>query len=388
MGVFSTLRDIAGGVAAVAGVIDIFSGDERQGPNPEVATFNWLQSRVNAAEQVRQLGWQAWMAGEQAHQHVAAAAIAFQQQGNLEDAADVQDRMVGYHGAVAGHQRAVSAFQSGEAIRRAEGAVTRGELLTGDLERRYTGVQATYDRTEAMASADRDAARIQAKTAQATAAATITRAEVAIQRATTSARQQVAGLRLSAAQGGLASSSYTGSATAAVNEDLALTLREQNAVKAGAAARAAGAEAQVGITDRRTQAALDFASAQHGIGMGAAAADFTRGQLQLDDLSAQAQQWGFQAAQSNIAAGRSDIAGAQAGVQAGATRIGAEAAGLRGSGQLLGARGQQIQQDFFRTQAQIGTHFLQQQPGVEEYGGQEDILQRMSTRHDPQEETV
>ena len=458
MGLWDTIRDVGGAVSAVAGVFDIFSDDGPQGPNPNVATFSWLQQRVNAAEQVRQLGWQAWMAGQMAHQHVAAAAIANKESADLTSAAEVQDRLVGYHASVSGHQEAVAAvqdlvaghhtavgvhqraegahqrsvgahqrsvgvFQGDEARRRAAAAVTRGELLTGDLERRYTGTQATYDRAAANAAADKDSARINAKAASAAAAATITRAQVAIERATTRARQSTAGLRLQAAQGGLRSSSFTESGTSAIQEDLALTVREQNATIAGARARASAALAQAGVVDRRAEAALDFASAQHGIGMGQAAADYTRGQLQVDDLSAQAQQWGLQAAQSglqadasdlaagrsDLAAGRSDIASQQAGVQAagtrldatrsdiasqqagvqaGATRTAAEAAGLRASGSILAAQGAQIQQDFFRTQAELGTYFLQQQPGVEEYGGQEDILQRMSTRHDTQEDRV
>ena len=403
------IGDIGRAVSGVAGILDIFGGDEPQGPNPNVATFNWMQQRINGAEQVRQLGWQAWMAGQQANSANAHAALAYRQQGDLLDAADLSDDMAAHASNQAGQTRAQAAHTRTQGANMAERSRTLSERATAmvgvlgrDLQRGYTAAQAAYDRTEALVASDTKAARTQAKTAAAVAGATIERAQVAIERATIQARQNVSSLRLQAAQGGLRSSSFTESGTAAIGEDLALTVREQRAVQAGARARAAGAAAQAEIVADRGGAQLAYATTQHANAMGAAADRYTRGQHQLDDMSLAARDWGTRAAGAEVAAQALDVQAAGQDLAAGrfthqaqTQRTGAEGQALRASDHLLAARGAEIQQDFFSTQAAIGTHFLQQQPGVEEYGGQQQILEGMtvsSSAHAPdgtqQEERV
>ena len=401
MAFWDTVSRVTQGIAGVAGVLDILGGDDAQGPNPNVATFTYLQGRVNAAEQVRQLGWQAWMAGQQANSANAHAAMAFRQQGDLLDAADLSDDMAAHSAVQAGQTRAQAAHtrtQGADAAERSRVLSGRAEAMVGvlgrDLSRGYTAATAAYDRTSALVAADTKAAEVQAETAAAVAGATIERAQVAIERATVQARSNVSSLRLQAAQGGLASSSFTQSGAAAIGEDLALTVREQRAVQAGARARAAGAAAQAEITADRGAAHLAYATTQHANAMGAAADQYTRGQMQVDDISLAARTWGTRAAGAEVAAqgldvqaAGLDLQGERFGHQAQTQRTQAEGAAVRASDQLLAARGAEIQQDFFSTQAAIGTHFLQQQPGVEEYGGQQSILEGMqltSSAHEGQ----
>ena len=101
MGWWDTVTDIATGVGAVVGLFD--DGPSAPRPNPHTATYNWLQQRVNAAENVRQLGWQSWMQGQQA---------------------DLYGQVAGIQGLVADHTRDLGAHRTAGA----------------DLYDRYAGV--------------------------------------------------------------------------------------------------------------------------------------------------------------------------------------------------------------------------------------------------------
>ena len=101
MGWWDTVTDIAQGIGGLVSLFD--DGPEPPRPNPHTATYNWLQQRVNAAESVRQLGWQAWMQGQQA---------------------DLYGQMAGVQGQVADHTRDLGAHRTAGA----------------DLYDRYAGV--------------------------------------------------------------------------------------------------------------------------------------------------------------------------------------------------------------------------------------------------------
>lgn len=329
MGWWSTVTDIAQGVGAVA---SLFGGDEPSGPNPKVATWNFVQQRTNAAETIRQLGWQGWMSGLQAEHTFAGLPI-------LGDQALLQEQ--------------TGDWMEGHAANLHAKADMLGGVYDRERLRRYGAVNAAYERTAAYTTADVKAAKASASAAQAAAGAAITRAEVAIKRAVIGHKLEMGALKLGQAQAGLRSSSYQVTQGAHLDQMLALTVSEQEAVKSAAGARAAAAGVHAQTAEDRAAATMEFALGEHGRQMGAAADWFTQAESGRTDMRHQATQWGLKAAGADVGARQ--------------TRHGA-------AGQALQGIGQTIQADFFQTQAQIGSWFLQNQPGVEEYGGSPDLF--------------
>ena len=329
MGFWNTVTEIAAGVGAVS---SLFGGDEPRGPNPRVATFSWMQQRVNAAEQIRQLGWQAWMADRTSE-------LKFRQAGHILDTADVHDQSA----ALAGHNAAA--------------LNAKADMLGGvyDRERlaRYGAANAVYSRTKAFVEADTKVAKAQANAAQASAASAITRANVAIERATIGFKRDMGALKLSQAQAGLRSSSFQQTEGAHMQKMLDLTITEQNAIKAAAGARAQAATASAQATIDRGAATLEFATGEHGRAMTRAADWFTQAESGRWDMRLDAMKWGIQAAAATGAAGRART----------------EAAGT-----VLAGIGDSIQADLFSRQAEIGEYFLAAQPDIGEYGGDERFL--------------
>ena len=340
MSFWNTIGNIVGIAGTVAGILD--PGPDTR-PNQRVASYNWYQQRVNAAEQVRQLGWQAWLAGENATLTREGADLTAERAGVQGQAADWQDK-------------------------RARTLHAKADLMAGvhvrELHRRYGATNAAWQRTAAFVKADTKAAKANAQAARKAADAAIVRADVAVQRAQINQKMEAGNLKLGEAQSGVRASSYHRQMAAHSEDMLALTEREQDAAKSAASARAAAATTAAETAEARGKAALAFALGEHKRGIDSAADWYYQAEAGRQDLREQAMQHGLQAA---------------------ATRTQAAGTALDARGQRLTGRAQEIQGDFFQTQAQIGRHFLAQQPGVTEYGGTEELVPKPSAGITPRD---
>ena len=401
MDLWETIRGGLDIVSTVAGIFD--DGPEAPRPNPYTSTFNYVQQRVGAAESVRQLGWQAWMAGKQAD-------LLRRQGTNVTERADLYDRrsrIVGQGADVMrgradlSNRKAGDAYRRGDNLRaRAGDAWSRSGVLRARaqvmegladrmLSRGQDAANAAYERTMGFAAADRQQAVNDQKAAKVALDAAVGKAETAIARANIKYTQAVGTIELGQAQAGLRTSSYTAQATGLAAQERNLAVTDQRLSQKAARGRYQSAVDKGAVTRMRAGITERFAGGQRTRALDEAADRFTQAGFAVEDMAHQATQWGLQAAEGWQAADEAVTTGmghtfdaqtkwlAAAGqdVEADALANQAGATRLQGEGLTLAGRGQEIQQDFFQTGAEIGRYFLGHQPDVTQYGGTEEILQ-------------
>ena len=423
--------NVATGLQVAGGFLNLFGGRSGQRQSKEIATYNWLQSTINTAEAVRQLNESADAARVEAANLDARAGVVDQTADVLDARAEqlfgrvdtlhtlnkntrdrayeaANDSFARTWAETAAANKRVQAKQgaafdrvvatgrqnlartaaleqanikrvTGEGEARIELAGVETERAQMDAEARTKTIQARVD--AAIGKAKNDVARINIETARAqgkleadvaqsgVGASSFQQArEKEIARETgrqvgeQEAKVAIAEAQRNQANVELGSVVARGAARmgftrkqAALATDFATTKGatniEHQRVMASIAANYQGrvGRAEVAYTKSMSQAARDAAEGMHGRAMGAAADAFTRGGLQAEDVSFQA--------------GQTLISGQGARGQADELRDAAAAAGVTA--------------DAFDRAATIGQGGLAIHPGVEEYGGDEGILERM-----------
>ena len=333
MGFWSGLGEILGVATSVLGIRQAVQGPKKQ--DPTVPSWNYFQQRVQAAEQVRQLEWQAKLTGERANLLRNRGSDLLQRSYRLQDLA------------TEGYTRRT---------RMAE-AVFKNVRQGVDQDRKAADLSVTRARTDAVAVRAAGALGIQRaqdseQAAIAAGDAAIAKSEASIAVAGVKLRQARSEIRLQQAQGNLMRSS-------AADRQARHLGRMRNLEVGTHTADIDAAQARVGLAGQKVVHASREADyrgrrAARGVEHAGTARDITyeRGAATLG-LAGERRRGSLDEAY--------DIEQRQ--------RMQAEDVRQAGRETMQGAREQGVQQGFFEQQANLGRRFLDMQPGVSSYGG-------------------